>query len=293
MNGLDKLRTRLRDMLFGRTRLKVVHQESAEEVLPLFLVGTFRSGTTLFRYPLDSHSQLCCPPETKFLEHLAAMHDDRSVDKAFDSMGFDEVFVRGQMRFFANSIYGAYTKGMDKKFIVDKTPDYVRCLEFIDWLYEGNCRYIMIFRNGLDVAHSMNEMHIKPLENDKSVNSAFQYWKKDTEIMMAWLAANPSRCHKVVYDQLCDDTPRVLQGVMDFVGLEFEEGQLKWYEHEHSRGDEDIKARRQRKINKSVHNYLIWPEATIRDLKLRSAQIHGELGFDPDTLEFLSGHQSP
>lgn len=287
VNNLDVLRTRLRDIVFGRTRFKVISQDSPHEVLPVFLIGTFRSGTTLFRYLLDSHSMLCCPPETKFLVHLAAMHGDRSATKAFDSMGFEESFVRGHMKSFASSIYGAYMAGMEKKFIVDKTPDYVRTLEFLDWLYEGRCKYILIFRNGLDVAHSMNEMHIEPIENDKNVMNAFEYWKKDTEIMLDWLARFPARCHKVIYDQLCDDTHTTLSDVMKFIGLEFEPGQLRWYEHEHSRGDEDIKARRQRRINKSVHNYRVWPADIVRDLKQRSAGIHSALGYDPDTLELV------
>ena len=136
MDKLDVLRTRLRDMLFGRTKVKVITQNSSEEVLPVFLIGTFRSGTTLFRYLLDSHSQLCCPPETKFLEHLARMHGDSSVTKAFDSMGLEESFVRWQIKSFASSVYDAYIKAMDKKYIIDKTPEYVRTLAVRDWRKE-------------------------------------------------------------------------------------------------------------------------------------------------------------
>lgn len=285
MSSLDVLRTRVRDMLFGRTKIKVVNQNTENDVLPVFLIGTFRSGTTLFRFLLDSHTQLCCPPETKFLEHLASMHSDPNAMKAFDNMGFDEPFIRQQMKSFANGVYATHLQGMEKQFLVDKTPEYVRVLNFLDWLYEGKCKYIMIFRNGLDVAHSMNEMEIKPIETGKTIDKAFEYWKSDATTMLQWMKDKPEQCHKVVYNDLCDNTETVLRGVMNFIDLEFQERQLQWYEHQHSRGDEDIKARRQRTINKSVHNYQEWSDDVIDDLKLRSADIHSEIGFDPVTLE--------
>jgi len=286
MMQLDVLRTRMRDMLFGRTKIKVVTQDSVDDVMPIFLIGTFRSGTTLFRYLLDSHSRLCCPPETKFLVHLAAMHETPSTTEAFEHLGFDDDFVRQQMKSLSNGVYGTHLAAMGKEFLVDKTPEYVRTLDFLDWLYEGKCKYVLIFRNGLDVAHLMFSTHIEPIEENKTIDTAFEYWKSDTETMLNWMSAHPDRCHKVVYNTLCDDTEEALKGVMQFIGLDFEPGQLTWYEHEHSRGAEDIKARRQRKINKSVHNYLEWPDTTVADLKQRSAELHAAIGYEPETLEF-------
>lgn len=286
MKQIDTLRTRVRDMLFGRTKIKVINQSVNEEVLPVFLIGTFRSGTTLFRYLLDSHSRLCCPPETKFLVHLAAMREAASTAEAFEHLGFDESFVRHQMRSFANGIYGTHLGAMNKEVLIDKTPEYVRILPFLDWLYEGKCKYVLIFRNGLDVAHSMYSTHIEPIEDGKTIDSAFEYWKTDTQIMLNWMNEHPDRCHKVVYNKLCDQTEETLRQVMAFSGLEFESGQLNWYDHEHSRGAEDIKARRQRKINKSVHNYREWPDSTVLDLKQRSAELHTAIGYDPDSLLF-------
>ncbi|MCU7848065.1 MAG: sulfotransferase [Candidatus Thiodiazotropha sp. (ex Lucinoma kastoroae)] len=286
MRFIDVFRTRLRDVLFGRTNIKVIKQDSDIDTIPFFLIGSFRSGTTLFRYLLDSHSQICCPPETKFHVHLDQMYNSRSTMEAFTHMGFDEVFIRQQMRYFASGVYSTHLRAMGKQLLVDKTPEYVRILDFLDWLYEGKCRYLLIFRNGLDVAHSMNEMHIEPIEQDKSIYKAFEYWKEDSQTMLEWMKNYPDRCHKVVYDQLCDNTEATLKGVMEFMDLSYESQQLKWYRHNHSRGAEDIKARRQRSINKSVHNYREWPEATIKDLKSRSALIHRAIGYDPDSLEF-------
>jgi hypothetical protein len=37
---------------------------------PIFIVGCQRSGTTMLRLILDSHSRISCGPETRFLEDM-------------------------------------------------------------------------------------------------------------------------------------------------------------------------------------------------------------------------------
>lgn len=283
---VDKLRTRMRDLLFGRTKIQFIDPvDKSDEIIPCFIIGTFRSGTTFFRYLLDSHSEICSPPETKYLVHFAEMMGKKSTQNAFSNMGFDEFFVRRQILDFANAVFGGYLKSKGASLLVDKTPEYTRILDFLDWLYQGRCKFLLIFRNGLDVTRSMMSVNIEPLEADKTVDTAFEYWKADTETMLQWETAHPDRCYRILYDELCDDTEGVLCGVMDFMGLEFEPAQLRWYEKEHTQGAEDIKARRQRKVNKSMHTYGDWSEETIQDLLMRAASLHQVIGYDPVTLE--------
>ncbi len=40
------------------------------EIKPIFIVGSPRSGTTLMRFMLSSHPQICIPDETGFIPHL-------------------------------------------------------------------------------------------------------------------------------------------------------------------------------------------------------------------------------
>ena len=280
----DSLRTRLRDVIFGRTVIRVVSCDNAGDVTPIFVVGTFRSGTTLLRYLLDTHSRICCPPESKFLLHLAQMRDKESTRSALDSMGLEEGYIRQNLRNLASAFFQPYMVAKGKHLLVDKTPDYVRVLEFIDWLYEGQAQYIMIFRNGLDVAHSMTSTPIEPLESNKTPYTAFEYWRKDTEIMIEWMQRKKESCHKVVYESLCEDVSGVMSGVLNFIGEEWEDGIMEWYLEAHDRGHEDIKARRQRSIVKSTGNYNHWDEVTIARLKESAQNLHRVIGYDPDTL---------
>lgn len=286
MSIMEKTRTRLRDMLFGRTQIKVVESVDPDvDCVPTFLIGTFRSGTTLFRYLLDSHTDITSPPETKFLVHFAEMYGNAITRNALGDMGYDEEFLRCQILRFANSIYGTYQQSYNARLLVDKTPEYTRCLDFIDWLYKGRCRYVVIYRNGLDVTQSMLSVNIDPLEGNKTTETAFEYWKHDTEALLAWEESLPDRCHRVLYDNLCDDTEKELAGVMDFLGYPFQTGQMQWYDKNHAVGAEDIKARRQRKINKSTGNYQDWPQQVVLNLKERAAEVHQAIGFDPQTLK--------
>ena len=169
--SLDKLRTRIRDVIFGRTKIHVINQEDIEDIYPVFIIGTFRSGTTLLRYLLDSHSHICSPPETKFLMGLADIRNNKTIWGALETMGLEEEYIKQKIRQLASSFYQPYKEVKMKRILVDKTPEYVRVLDFIDWLYDGKCKYIMIFRNGLDVANSMCEQVIEPIEQNEIISS--------------------------------------------------------------------------------------------------------------------------
>lgn len=61
--------------LRGPPRERVVVREinAAERrrLAPGFIIGVYRSGTTLLRFVLDSHPNIAVPPESNFLNGLA------------------------------------------------------------------------------------------------------------------------------------------------------------------------------------------------------------------------------
>ncbi len=50
---------------------------------PFFIVGNYRSGTTMLRLMITSHPRLCVPPETGFSVLLSWMMISRSIDKTY------------------------------------------------------------------------------------------------------------------------------------------------------------------------------------------------------------------
>lgn len=284
--SMDKLLTRLRDMAFGRPRIKLIDEKRVSEydVEPIFIIGTFRSGTTLLRYILDSHSAICCPPESKFLEPLASFYTTESCMRALRYMGYDEGFVKEKLRALADAFFIGYMLAHDKRRWADKTPEYIRVLDFIEWLYGPMCKYVLIYRNGLDTADSMNRTHIDKLDDQKNLTKVFEYWFQDTQIMAHWERKHPARCYSLKYEDLCTRTRPILKKLINFLEEDWEEDVLHWYKKGHDRGDEDIKARRQRGITLSFGNYKNWPQELQQRLKEKAASLHEMIGYDPETL---------
>jgi hypothetical protein len=54
---------------------------------PAFIVGCYRSGTTLLRYILDAHPRLACPPESKFIPGLQWVLDYPEARAGLDRLG--------------------------------------------------------------------------------------------------------------------------------------------------------------------------------------------------------------
>lgn len=104
----DKHVNRLNDMAFGKPRVGGPNEDafsSNRDIVPIFVIGTFRSGTTSLRYILDSHSRISCPPESKFLEPLASLYNSEISMKAFRHMGYEELFVKRKIREFADAFF--------------------------------------------------------------------------------------------------------------------------------------------------------------------------------------------
>lgn len=280
----EVFRTRLRDMLFGKPRIMVLNDTELVSEPPVFIVGSFRSGTTLLRMLLNSHRNIACPPETKFLSPLMDFLQHGESLEALESMGYDSKEVARRLRVFVDGIYADYSKVYGKDVLVDKTPEYVRYLPEIDEFFDNKAKFILIYRNGLDVANSTMNNHIVPLEEDKSLEKCFDYWLEDTQLMLEWQRAVPERCHTLIYEEMCLDLKGMIEPTLQFLGEEWDDNVLNWYSQGHDRGFEDIKARRQRKVRLSHGNFKKWDPVTVEKFKQKSHSVHKEIGYDPESL---------
>ena len=102
---------------------------------PCFLIGVYRSGTTLLRFVLDSHSNIAVPPETNFLYELAQMWRSEWVRKGLAGAGVDEEGMRNLLKRFAEGVLDNYAIAKGKGRWIDKTPAYTDILDFLDFLY--------------------------------------------------------------------------------------------------------------------------------------------------------------
>ncbi len=142
-----------------RIVVREVSSDGSSQMPPCFLIGVYRSGTTLLRFVLDSHSNIAVPPETNFLEEMASMWRSEWIRKGLAGAGVDDERLRNLFKKFAAGVLDKYALAKGKGRWVDKTPAYTNILDFLDYLYGRDCKYIMLYRHGLDVANSLAKMH--------------------------------------------------------------------------------------------------------------------------------------
>jgi protein-tyrosine sulfotransferase len=276
-HGLVRRRTTVRVAIARQAQLAAV---------PIFLTGVFRSGTTLLRYIIDSHSHICCPPETNFLRACADLLRDRDNRFGLASMGFDDAHVCARARSFAAYFFENYASSAGKPRWADKTPAYVGILDEIDRIFP-TAQYVMIYRHGLDVAHSITrggrhvtsyvERYLREASDPRPRAAA--YWSAQTERMLAFEKAHPDRCHAVKYEEMCVSPERILRDVFSFLTEPWEPAVLEYWRCPHDVGAEDGRALAARGFNISEGNYRIWPQSLIDEAMQVAGDTLRKLGY--------------
>ncbi len=127
----------------------------------VFLLGIPRSGTTLLSVMLDKHPQLRCPPEPwlmlalESLGRTSARHpsDAPVLYRAFREFCPPAAAIPAA-RAFATAACNRILAGSGKQILIDKTPRYYQILPYIQTVFPA-ARYVILWRNPLDVAASM------------------------------------------------------------------------------------------------------------------------------------------
>ena len=118
---------------------------------PIFIVGCQRSGTTMLRLMLDSHSQISCGPETRFLEDL-----ERIVGpdwKRLSQFGYSQEEWLKRIRAFFEGIQSDYARSRGKTRWADKSPRYALHIHFLLQVFP-DAQIVHVIRDGRDVAVS-------------------------------------------------------------------------------------------------------------------------------------------
>jgi len=210
-----------------------------------FIVGAPRSGTTMLRFMLDSHSALAIPPETGFAAQIATAEPNSKEDfynlvttfppdaPAWGDFGVAAVefwnelagihpFTPGEA---LRTFYRLYAKAQGKTRYGDKTPIYCHHLKQIEQILPEAC-FIHIIRDGRDTALSLRTLWFAPA---RDMASLARYWV--SLVRSAIEAGRTCRAYKEVrYEDLVRDPEPQLQAICDFVGLDFEPEMLRYWE---------------------------------------------------------------
>ncbi|MGI9556738.1 MAG: sulfotransferase [Solirubrobacterales bacterium] len=216
-------------------------------------MGVGRSGTTLLRMMLDSHSELTIPPETHFIPQLIDLFEvsehvspERAVeivtaerhwgdfaidkDELLDRFRAVEPFVPGDA---IRAFFELYAEGQHKPRWGDKTPIYMKRMLMIEQVLP-EVRFIHLIRDGRDVALSRAR---RALRDPAPISKTAQRWQ--TRIQKARRQQRKLGFYmEVRYEDLVVDTEPTLREICDFLDLPFEPGMLDYHQRAGERLEE-------------------------------------------------------
>ena len=240
---------------------------------PIFIVGVPRSGTTLLRVLLDSHSQILALPETPWisgayggplsLRQLLQDLSDGPYGAARNVAGIAPAHILRTGAGFLEQLFEPALKARGKTVLAFKTPSDIPHLEFVTSLLP-HARYIHITRDGRDVALSQLAkkgsffLRLRGY-NSLSYGNVFRRWMAWETLARAILNRGDLQVLHLRYEDLVADPAKEMRRITAFVGLAFEPGMLDYAAQSHDypkweAGSNDVAAR-QGLTGKSVEKW--------------------------------------
>ncbi len=202
---------------------------------PIFIVGLPRAGSTLLEQILSSHSQVEGTVELPDIPQIARELMGRGAGEG-EAPFFDAVAALDapQLRMLGER-YLASTRvhrKTDAPFFVDKMPNNCMYVGLIH-LILPNARIIDARRHPLGCCFSAFKQHFARGQNfTYDLADLGRYYHDYVDLMSHIDAALPGRVHRVIYESMVDNTEAEVRRLLDYCGLGFEEGCLRFYEND-------------------------------------------------------------
>jgi hypothetical protein len=218
-------------------------------VAPFFIVGSSRSGSTLLRLMLVSHSRIAIPSETWYLAALVKQFPfDRPLKEneiseaisvmtnhyTWPDMGLDAAEVRCRaanlsevrLRDLVEIVYRWHMEVEGKNRWGDKTPAYIEIVPPLAAMF-GNAKFIHLIRDGRDVAKSFERQGW----HGPWMHGYTREWSRAAELDMR-LGKTPlnERILRVLYEELVLHPEGTLRRICAFIDEKFEDQMLSWHE---------------------------------------------------------------
>jgi Sulfotransferase family len=214
---------------------------------PFFIVGSGRSGSTLLRMMLASHSRLTIPPETWYLIPLLQRFNfDRRLnadevesavsivtshyrwpDMKLDAQDFRREATRlpqPYLRDLVEVVYRLHVQAEGKARWGDKTPVYIEILPQLAKMYPDS-KFIHLIRDGRDVAKSFQATDWV----GRWLHDNAREWIRALACHWRWVHSDfRDRILPIRYEDLVLETERTLRQICAFIGEEFEPQMLSW-----------------------------------------------------------------
>ena len=200
---------------------------------PIFIVGLPRSGSTLLEQILSSHS---AAEGTMELPEIIAM--TRALRRGAETAAsYHDVLVDFPADAYAElgQQYLDRTRAQrktDAPRFIDKMPNNFLHLGLIQ-LMLPNAKIIDARRHPLACCFSGFKQHFARGQNfSYSLDDIGRYYRDYVELMAHFDEVLPGRVHRVIYEQMVDDTEAEVRRLLDYCGLPFEDSCLRFFEND-------------------------------------------------------------
>jgi hypothetical protein len=201
---------------------------------PIFIVGLPRAGSTLLEQILSSHSAVEGTmelPEINSITRALRGQGDAGRPMPYhdvvEAMDADALRQLGE-RYLEHTRIQRKT---DAPFFIDKMPNNFQHIGLIQ-LILPNARIIDARRHPLACCFSgFKQLFARGQSFSYSLDDIGRYYADYVELMAHFDQALPGRVHRVFYERMVDDTETEVRRLLDYCGLPFEEGCLRFFEN--------------------------------------------------------------
>jgi tetratricopeptide (TPR) repeat protein len=202
---------------------------------PIFVVGLPRSGSTLIEQILASHSMVEGTmelPDVTMLARVVGGRTTRSAGSAYPRAL--EKFSPEELRGLGER-YLAQTRIQRKTaapIFIDKMPNNFAHVGLIH-LMLPNSKIVDARRHPLGCCFSGFKQHFARGQNfTYDLTEIGRYYRDYVELMAHFDQVLPGRVHRVLYENMIDDTEGEVRRLLAHCGLPFEEGVLRFHENQ-------------------------------------------------------------
>ena len=190
---------------------------------PIFIVGLPRAGSTLIEQILASHSAVEGTmelPELRFLAEGLTPYPDACL-----TLTPDQRRVLGERYLERTRVY----RKTHKPRFVDKMPNNFQHLGLLH-LILPHARIIDARRHPMGSCFSAFKQHFAQGQDfSYNLEHLGRYYRDYVSLMAHFDAVLPGRVHRVIYEDMVEDTEGEVRRLLDYCGLPFEAGCLEFH----------------------------------------------------------------